>query len=68
MSLDHYSYLFIDSFAYRKGDPIPQINFTDVKLYCGVDPDHILLHPEEQIRSSPGNELKVFYFRIKRGV
>ena len=68
-------YIRIESFHHRKGEPIPQLDFSGVRNYFSFlgespRPDHELFMTqdglEKQIGSAPGDELQVFYYTVGR--
>jgi len=66
--------IMIESFHHRKGEPIPQLDFSGVRNFFSVlgeypRPDDVLFMTqdglEKQIGLAPGDELQVFYYTVR---
>lgn len=58
------TWLHIESVPYRKGDPLPAIDFSEV-LALGVSPDDILVNLAQQAEGMPQEEGQLFYYTAR---
>ena len=57
-------WLHIESTPYRKGDPLPAIDFSEV-LALGVSPDDILMNLARQVEGMLQEEGQLFYYEVR---
>ena len=60
--------LHIESFTYKKGDPIPNMShhFEEIYHVYGdkLDYTHLLFNVQKQIENGTGDEMSVFYYTL----
>lgn len=60
--------LHIESFTYKKGDPVPDLSHHTEEIYHvygnRLDYSHILFNIQKQIENGTGDEMSVFYYTL----
>lgn len=57
-------WIHIESILYRKCDPLPEIDFSEV-LALGIEPDDLLVNLERQAEGMMGEEGWLYYYTVR---